>query len=582
MISFLAIINNPRRLSIHSFPPFKAEEKTRPSSPVGDLVRKHFAKPSWLNQSFRLGRAALAKGVTSKKMFVLRFMLCSFSYALLGLFLSMVKNFDFYKLYYFDMTGALSFCSVCVHYSIMAQYPSIYDKSAYLDSKPLWDPILENGRQVRSKFRWGRLIRMVVSPKLQFYLHNICVFGWRIVGAMMGVGNYGMSDVVIAVASFIMAMFIYYYIIRRMCAALRQRMEPGYSSDNGVELKEKLFLDGMSSLAVTVFFVFEVFGCVIQVQEDPLLTSEDVLKETCGLYKMANTSMAINIVFIQIMNHLTFSEMSGVELFTFKMRRYHLVAFFIVLIPCYTSVFLFSRREQVDSLNMDDIDFFKQPLLKVATVVGGTYFSFIWVIILVILGYRAKRVRDYDFFASDIEAIKNRFAPEEEPDEGRPSQNERASIASWEKLKGNMGAVAAAVRESESATEDENTTEVLKRGRAISAVTKFTQNKKIYEGRKATHRRLWILKVVLSFGTILFVVAQVFYLVSYSSKNTESSKKSKGLAYIAQPLSFACCMMHYFCDIDIENESVSISRRIKLQFLLGTEGRGSTFEVRDY
>ncbi|GMI31668.1 hypothetical protein TrRE_jg6451 [Triparma retinervis] len=542
---------------------------SRPSSPVVDLMKKHFPKSSWLNRSVRIGsvtKAALAKGVTSKKMFVLRFFLCLFSYALFGLTLSMVNQFDFYKLYYFEIIGALSFCSVCVHYSIMVKHPSIYDKNAYLEMKPLWVPVYENGRKVSSKFRCDRLVQVLVSPKLQYYMHNVCVFGWRVIGALMGVGNYGMFDVVIGVVSFIMALFIYYYIIRRMCAALRQRMEPGYSTDDGVELKEQLFLDGMSSLAVTIFFVFEVFGCVLQVQEDPLLTTEDDLRKTCGLYKMANTDMAINIVFLQIMNHLTFSEMSGVELFTFKMRRYHLVAFFMTLLPCYASAFLFSRREQVDSLDMDDIDFFKQPLLKIATVLGGTYFSFIWVVILFILGRRAKRVREYDFVASDIEAIKNKFAPEEEPDVGpRHSGHERASIVSWGKLKGNMETVAAAIRESESSADKMNTAAVLKRGRAVSAITKFNQNQKIYEGRKATHRRLWILKVVLFFGTVLFVMAQIFYLVSNSSSDTETSKKSKGLAYIAQPLSFACCMMHYFCDIDIENEGVSITRRLKLQ-----------------
>jgi len=558
----------------------------RPSSPVMRLQRKiksKLAKASWLHRSIRV-KEALAKGVTSKKMFVLRFVLMSFSYGLLALTISMILSFDFYKKFIWEMLGALSFCSVCVHYSIMVSHPTIYSKNTYLELKPLWEEKYINGRHVaRAKFRFDRLAQVLVSPKLQYYLHNYCVFGWRVVAAFVGVDDRGAVDVAIAIVSFGFAMAIYYYIIRRMCAALRQRMEPGYTKDDGIALKEKLFLDGMTSLAVTIFFVFEVFGCVLQVKEDPELQDENDLQNICGLYKMANSCMAITLVFLQIMNHLTFSEMSGVELFSFKMQRYHLASFFITLVPCYASAFLFSRREQVDSLDFKEIEFLKQPSLYMATKIGGTFFSFIWLLILFVLGRKAKRVRDYDFVASDIAAIKDKFATDEDdeysPDEAAEITKERKSTQSWGKLKENREAVVAAVRGGEGQEGKEAPAQVLKRGRAVSAITKFKKNQKVYEGRKETHKRLWILKLILFLGTVLYFVVSVLYLIDDISKtDAESTETYKGMAYIVQPLSFACCMMHYFCDIDIENGSVKISKRMKFSALLGTQGRGSTFE----
>eukprot|EP00520_Triparma_pacifica_P017702 CAMPEP_0118665476 /NCGR_PEP_ID=MMETSP0785-20121206/18643_1 /TAXON_ID=91992 /ORGANISM="Bolidomonas pacifica, Strain CCMP 1866" /LENGTH=1406 /DNA_ID=CAMNT_0006559605 /DNA_START=152 /DNA_END=4368 /DNA_ORIENTATION=+ len=557
-----------------------SKESTRPTSPIQKL-RKHIKKYSWLNKSMRV-RRAIHKGVTSKKMFVLRFVLMFFTYFLVGITISMIVSFNEFKNYIFEMIYLLSYCAFFVHYSIMVNHPMIYNKKAFLEMKPLWVPVYEDGRLIRSKFRLDRLIQVLVAPKLQYYLHITCVFGWKIYAGAFSVGDYSIMDVPVGIVSFIISIFIYYYIIRRMCAALRQRMEPGYTTDSGVALREQLFLDGMKSMAVTLFFVLEVSGCVLQVHLDSDLTEDDLEKE-CRLYRLANSCMAMNIVFLQMMNHLTFNEMSGVELFTFKMRRYHLFAFFFALLPLYSATFLFSRREQVDSLDLGALHLNESPFFKIATKIGADFFTFIWIIIFIILGRKAKKVRDYDFIASDIAFIKDRFAPEE-ADDREVDERERSSLKSWEKLRQNKEVVAAAMRQSDASGETESDAKVLKRGRAVTAITKFKDNQKIYEGRKVSHRRLWILKVILLIGTMLFVFAQFIYLVlevtTESDDASESAKIAKSVAYIAQPLSFACCMMHYFCDIDIENENIGVSQRRKLAELLGAAagGRGSIFE----
>ena len=272
--------------------------------------------------------------------------------------------------------------------------------SAYwFDSKPLY----EDG-----KVRVDRLFQVLVSPKLQYYLHNAVAFSWPVFSYALDLGeNYTAVGAFLSAMRFVVSIFVYYLIIRRMCAAVRNQLET--DKDKGDRQKEIMFIEGVSMFAITCFLAFEMNGCTYNAYIDyPVrsaelsdLTEEDFLLQSCSIFMTANSCMGIEIVFLQIMSKLTFWQMSTIDLFTFSLKRFQLVAFFLALFPTFSATFLFARREQIDMLNVYEVgtfNFSDEPLMYVAVQISANYFSMIWLITLFILGSHAEPLTSFPFY----------------------------------------------------------------------------------------------------------------------------------------------------------------------------------------
>ena len=83
---------------------------------------------------------------------------------------------------------------------------------------------------------------------------------------------------------------------------------------------------------------------------------------------LANADMSIQLIFLHIMSKLTFGQMTTSDLFTFKMKRFQLIAFVIAVIPTFAATFLFARREQIDMVDVTKpgaYNFEEEPLMYV-------------------------------------------------------------------------------------------------------------------------------------------------------------------------------------------------------------------------
>ena len=201
--------------------------------------------------SYRGVPHAVRKGLTSRKLFALRFFLMSWTHALVIVTLMMTVSFNPYIRYYFEVVQLMSYAAMLSHYAINVEHKPLYDNSAVLEMKPLY----ESG-----KLRKDRLFQVLISAKLQFYLHMFCVFGWETISYLQGVDGGSLGGAMIGWAKFTFGIAVYYLIIRRMCASLRDRMET--SNDNGKQLKEELIMSNFGLLGIVFFLCFEVVGCV--------------------------------------------------------------------------------------------------------------------------------------------------------------------------------------------------------------------------------------------------------------------------------------------------------------------------------
>jgi hypothetical protein len=111
----------------------------------------------------------------------------------------------------------------------VADFDSVYLKHYVMDTKPL---------VVDGKFRWDRATQIIISPKLQYYLHNFTAFSWPVIAFLQGQDPdvNTSTNAVLCLVKFIVSIFVYYLIIRRMCASVRDQME--HEPDNGDRLKE--------------------------------------------------------------------------------------------------------------------------------------------------------------------------------------------------------------------------------------------------------------------------------------------------------------------------------------------------------
>ncbi len=503
---------------------------TELSSPKSDEMntKRQHSLYIWLRESRRI-QEHLKRALTSKRLFALRIGFCSLTYLYLSMELTMIVQFSMYKKYAFESIGIVSFSALAVHYMCVMEHESIYVKSAWFEMKPLRD---------KGHFRWDRLFQFFISPKLQYYIHNATAFSWPIVAYFQNIEAEAPS-LTLAITSFLrflVSIVVYYVIIRRMCASLRDQMEK--EKDGGRKMKEDLFIEGMGVLGVTIFLAFEINGCAFASREDfvsenyntTLYSNEDdFLKDQCYTYYLANTCTGIHFVFLEIMSKLTFSQCTAVDLFTFNIARYQLIAFIFSFLPTFSAAFLFSRREQIEALDLIEDVTAETPLLYYAVQIGNNYFSLIWLAILFVLGYHAKPVRSYDFYKGMNRTLEELYVDEEDEEEDNEdvltpnSHSKRARARSrWKKVK-TTGA----------------------------AVVQFKREGAFFERMKVQHKRMWILRSMLLGGSCLFVFAQVYYLAHL---NDDGSETAKGFAFIVQPLSFACWLMHYFSVFN-ENEN---------------------------
>ncbi|GMH84065.1 hypothetical protein TL16_g09805 [Triparma laevis f. inornata] len=514
--------------------------------------------------------AKLHKLITSRHLFTLRFFLVGQTFAVAVVFLKMAMNYQESWRYIFEMVKTLSFCSMVVHYSLMIEHKPIYDHNAWFESKPVW---------VDGQFRFDRCLQVLVSAKLQFYVHNTCAFGWPVVGWLLDKDGQTVVSAASGVVKFCIVCFVLYNVIRRMCASLRDQVE----SENMQKLKmrkETLFVTGFGVMGISYFLTFEVIGCVAKSYfewkdlDDGAVSMDEHLEKSCEIYKVANSCTAIHLTFMQIMYYLCFSMLTSTQIFTFNIKRIQLFAMMLTIFPTYAAAFLFSRREQIEDQLLDDIGI-DQPLFWVAIVIGKSWFSVFWVIILSLLGYHARPVHLYKFYTNDQKEKEEDMNREQRvvsyDADGRPLSE--AKVKEIEKRldqdenppndANNLYYSSDEDNDNRSDSEDEEKEKDLEREpsrgkknwrklfhkeqetiRSAGAFKFMGLNRKTMRVR---HERLYILRYITLLGTIIFTGLQMWHV---TEMHKTDNSQSKGFAYIAQPLSFACWLMHYFSLFD--------------------------------
>ncbi|GMH78929.1 hypothetical protein TrST_g6135 [Triparma strigata] len=539
-------------------------DDNRPGSPAVVRAGGGRSSPSTFNvlpSALRTHRLTdkISKIITSKHLFTLRFILTGQTFAVVVVFFIMIFDYSKKWRYIFEMVKTLSFCSMVVHYSLMIEHKPIYDRNAWLESKPI---IGENG-----EYRFDRMLQMLVSAKLQFFCHNACAFGWPVAGYILGKDDLAMSDAGWGVLNFFVVTFILYKVIRRMCASLRDQVE-GAQGQKSQMTKESLFITGFGIMGISYFLTFEVVGCVMKtVIDNDGEDLDDAIEKSCEIYRVANSCTALNLTFMQIMYYLCFSMLTSTEIFTFNMERHTLIGLVLTLIPTYSAAFLFSRREQIEDTVLSEIGM-DQPLFWVAIKIGKGWFALFWVLILLLVGWNARPVHKYKFYVKDCherEEEKNRINRHATIDaDGRPISYSPREIERRieEKTGGGPSDDSSEEENSDSsdAEGDARTEEQKKKkrgkknwqtlfkkreeagARGVSAFRMMGISRKTMRVR---HERLWILRFFSFVGTVVFTGLQAWNVTEMGD-----NEEARGYANIAQPLSFACWLMHYFSLFD--------------------------------
>jgi len=402
-----------------------------------------------LSQSIRdqVDWTALQNIITDENLYILRFFFMCPTYLFLAHNVWMATNLEQIPkvidqdtqdirptmgAYLKEVLGPLSFGATGIHFSILVGHDFLYAKTRRFPCVNLCPRAIFDTR-----IRWDRILRIFFDPRLQYWMHASSAFLWK-TGAKiyhgqayidyLGEDESGWDKKGLF---FMLLMYpVYVRIIRRMCGALREKMNEdivketskSIFGEEGDSVTSELFSTGVSLMAIITFLCFELGGCIYSKELDwngcveqlpttcngtSVNLNDNVNVDItcvcdwpsklgeCDSFYVGNVSMAIQIVWVYIFRNMLLGRLSIVDIFTANIRHYEMFSFGL-LIPTFVSTgFLFARREQTPT----DINS-RGPLEHFARMYFNNYQVATWLLAAMILGHYHLKVKDTNWFKS--------------------------------------------------------------------------------------------------------------------------------------------------------------------------------------